>query len=205
MGILLWWSWQSLITHNCGFFHHSASLDQGRTLRQCSLLIVCPRGVYLWWTTTSWSKNTVNMVFIVLWLCRAFYGHGDPGDSGCIIPNSLLNHWNSLHWGMFKLNAKFNVDSLLYCSVILNVTATQYTCSLNGIYHLHWLVQWSPQCSHMCIPSHSPWLPGYIDVMQTILVILIITGLFLDRPCIIYTKYQYLYMVNVTPSMLTNF
>ena len=29
------------------------------------------------------------------------------------------------------------------CSVILNATATQYTCSLNSIYHLHWLVQWS--------------------------------------------------------------
>ena len=26
------------------------------------------------------------------------------------------------------------------CSVILNVTATQYTCSLNGVYHPHWLV-----------------------------------------------------------------
>ena len=55
----------------------------------------------------------------------------------CIVPESLLNHPNSFCRGMFKLNAKFNVDSLLYCSVILNVTATQYTCSLNGIYHLH--------------------------------------------------------------------
>ena len=27
-------------------------------------------------------------------------------------------------------------------SVILSVTTTQYTCSLNGIYSLHWLVQW---------------------------------------------------------------
>ena len=27
-------------------------------------------------------------------------------------------------------------------SVILNVTATQYTCSLNSIYRPHWLVQW---------------------------------------------------------------
>ena len=25
------------------------------------------------------------------------------------------------------------------CSVVLNVTATQYTCSLNSIYHPHWL------------------------------------------------------------------
>ena len=54
------------------------------------------------------------------------------------------------------------------CSVILNVTATQYTCSLNGIYHFHCLVQWSRHCSCMYIPGHSPWLPGYIYVTQTV-------------------------------------
>ena len=58
------------------------------------------------------------------------------------------------------------------CSVILNVTATQNTCSLNSICHPHWLVQWSHHCSCMCIPVHSPWLPGHINVMQTILIIL---------------------------------
>ena len=57
-------------------------------------------------------------------------------------------------------------------SVILFVTATQYTCSLNGIYQTHWLVQWSRHCSHMRIPVHSPWLPGCIDVVQTVLIIL---------------------------------
>ena len=51
-------------------------------------------------------------------------------------------------------------------SVILNVTATQYTCTLNGVYHPHWLAQWSHHCSHMCIPVHSPWMPGYIDVCK---------------------------------------
>ena len=66
------------------------------------------------------------------------------------------------------------------CSVILNVMATQYTCSLNNIHHPHWLVQWSHHCSHMGIPVHSPWLPGYIDVMQNILVILTMAGLFLE-------------------------
>ena len=75
------------------------------------------------------------------------------------------------------------------CSVILNVMATQYTCSLSCVYHPHWLVQWSCHCSHMHIPVHSPWLPGYTDVMQTILVILM-TGLFLDRlRCAICKKY----------------
>ena len=68
------------------------------------------------------------------------------------------------------------------CSLILNVMATQYTCSLNSIYHPHWLVQRSRHCSQMRILVHSPWLPAYIDIKQIILVILIMAGLFLDRP-----------------------
>ena len=67
-------------------------------------------------------------------------------------------------------------------SAILNVTATQYTCSLNGIYCPHWLVQWGCHCSHTCIPVHSPWLPGYMDVTQTILIMLTMAGLFPDGP-----------------------
>ena len=34
----------------------------------------------------------------------------------------------------------------------------------------------------MHIPVHSPWLPGYIDVTQSILIILTVAGLFPDRP-----------------------
>ena len=67
-------------------------------------------------------------------------------------------------------------------SVILNVMATQYTCSLNGIYCPHWVVQWSHHCSHLHILVHSPWLPGYIDVAQTVLLILTMAALFPDRP-----------------------
>ena len=75
----------------------------------------------------------------------------------------------------------------IHCStqVILNAMATQYPCSFNGIYHPHWLVQWSRHCSHMLIPVHSPWPAGYIDVLQTILVIVTMAGLFLDRPHIL--------------------
>ena len=57
------------------------------------------------------------------------------------------------------------------CLVILNMRATQYRCSLNVIHHPHWLVQWSCHCSCMHFPVHCPWLPGYIDVTQTVLVI----------------------------------
>ena len=69
-------------------------------------------------------------------------------------------------------------------SVILNVTATQYTCLLNDIYRPHWLVQWSHHCSLTCVPVQPPWLPGYIDVKQTVPVILTMAGLFPGRPCL---------------------
>ena len=68
-------------------------------------------------------------------------------------------------------------------SVILHAMATQDTCSLNGIYLPHWLVQWSHHCSHMRIPVYSPWIPGYINVTQTIIIVLTVGGFFLDRPC----------------------
>ena len=64
------------------------------------------------------------------------------------------------------------------CLVILIAMATQYACSLSGVYHPHWLVQWNCHCSCTHIPVHSPWLPGYINVVQTIPVILTMAGLF---------------------------
>ena len=106
---------------------------------------------------------------LMRWSCQSPVAHS------C----GLLNHPNSFHRGMFKFNAKFDADS-----VILNVMTTQYTCSLNGAYHPHWLVQWRHHCSCMCIPIYSSWLPGYSNVTQTVLVILTMAGLFPDRPCI---------------------
>ena len=35
---------------------------------------------------------------------------------------------------------------------------------------------------HVCaFPVHSPWLPGYIDVLPTVLIILTMADLFPDR------------------------
>ena len=65
-------------------------------------------------------------------------------------------------------------------SVILNATATHYTCSLNC--DRHWLLQRSCHCSHMHIPVHCPWLPGCVDVTQTVVVILTTARRFLNRP-----------------------
>ena len=82
------------------------------------------------------------------------------------------------------------------CSVILNVMATQHTCSLNGrVYGPHWPVQGSHHCSCMCIPVHSPWLPGCTDVVQTVVVILTRAGLFPARPCMCVYTYSTVYTV----------
>ena len=43
------------------------------------------------------------IIFIIFYLC-----------THCIIPESLLSHPNSFSGGIFKLNAKFDADSLLY-------------------------------------------------------------------------------------------
>ena len=75
----------------------------------------------------------------------------------------LLNHPNSFPGGMFKLNAKFDADSLLY-SVILGVMVTQYTWSLKK--HLPPPLTSTVKSSlfkHV-FPIHPPWLPDYKDV-----------------------------------------
>ena len=89
-------------------------------------------------------------------------------------------------WIVSKEECSSLTQNLMHirCSIgsfIWWVMATQYTCSLQGINCPHWLVQWSCHCSHMCIPVHFPWLPGYTDIVQTILVISAMAGLFLDR------------------------
>ena len=91
----------------------------------------------------------------------------------------LLNHLNSFGGGMFKLNAKFDADSLL-CS-LGHFECDSHTVHMLTQWHLP-LAQWSCHCSCMRIPVHSSWLPGYTDVSQTVLVILATAGLFLDRP-----------------------
>ena len=103
----------------------------------------------------------------------------------------VLAFWNIWMVSMEECSSLMQNLLQIHCStrsVILNARATQYTCSLNSIYRPHWLVQWSHHCSCMHIPVHSPWLPGYIDVAQTILIILTIAVLFPDRPCIYQNK-----------------
>ena len=114
----------------------------------------------------------------------SWWSYQSPGAHSC----DLLNHPDSFAEESSSLTQ--NVMQMCYSnsSVILNAMATQYTCSLSGVYSPHWLVQWSRHCSHMRIPAHSPWLPGYIDVTLTFLVILTMVGLFLERPRICIAK-----------------
>ena len=106
------------------------------------------------------------------WSCQS------PVAQSC----SLLNHPNHFRGGMFMLNAKFDGDLLIY-------SLSHFECDGHTVHMLtqrslppHWLIQWSCHCSHMRIPVHCHWLPGYIGVMQTILIILSMAGLFPDRP-----------------------
>ena len=92
-----------------------------------------------------------------------------------IIQILSVEQWLSLMQNLMQIHCST-------CSVILNVRATWYPCSLNGVYYPSWIVQGSHHCSRMSILVHSPWLPRYINVTPTILVILTMAGLFLDRP-----------------------
>ena len=56
---------------------------------------------------------------------------------------------------MQNLMQVLDANSLLYSFSHFDTTATQYRCSFNGVYHPHWLVQWSCHYSLMCILVHS--------------------------------------------------
>ena len=101
---------------------------------------------------------------------------------------------SSFHGRIFKLNLKFHIDSLCYL-FILNMT----------VHTRHILTQWHPPPpptstvkSSLFTHVHSPWLPGYFDDAQTILVILTVGGTFQDQPCIfvdvvLSSAFQYLF------------
>ena len=98
-----------------------------------------------------------------------------------LIASSLKAFWIIQIVSMEECSSLTQNLMQIHCSVhsgILNVMATQYTGSLNGVYCPHWLAQWSHHCSHMHIPVHSPWLPRYINVTQTILIKLTVSGFF---------------------------
>ena len=76
---------------------------------------------------------TFNRFLIV---SEAFVPHFYLHCTHCIVPESLLNHLNSFHRGVFKLNAKLDADSLL-------CLPSHFEC--DGC-RVHILTQW-------CLPS----------------------------------------------------
>ena len=108
------------------------------------------------------------------WSCQS------PVAQSC----SLLNHLSSFPGGLFKLNTRFDADSLLYL-------LSHFECD-NHTVHMFTQQHLVPPLTRTVKLSlfthvhtvHSPWLPGYADVTQTILIILTMAGLFLDGPCI---------------------
>ena len=83
---------------------------------------------------------------------------------------------------MLKLNAKFNADSLFYS--LSHFECVDHTVHMLSQYHLPSPLT-STVRSSLFTHAHSSLLSlllGYIDAMQTILIILTMTWLFLDRP-----------------------
>ena len=114
---------------------------------------------------------------------EAFLSHFYLHCTHCIIPKSLLKHPNSFCGGMFKINAKFDADLLLY-------SLSHFECEGHIV---HMLTQWhlpptltSTVKSSLFTHAHSSPLSlaaRLHDVTQTILVILTMAGVFLDIPC----------------------
>ena len=100
-----------------------------------------------------------------------------------IIPESLLNQWNSFHGLMSKFEAKLDADSLIYplshCeSDGRTVHKLRQRCPTND-----WLAPRESDCSRMCRKVSSDWLPSYIRVTRPVLELLNMAGYFPDRPC----------------------
>ena len=113
------------------------------------------------------------------WSCQSLVAHS------C----SLLNHPNGFCGGMFKLNAKFDADSLPYSLSHFECgMATQYTCLLTGIYCSPLT---STVKSSLFTHVHSrPLSLAAINVLQTVLIILTMAGLFPDRPRILFKLFE---------------
>ena len=97
-------------------------------------------------------------------MCELVHCHGEAADHQLPIAAAF---WIIQIVSMEECLSIMQNLMRIHCSthlVIFSAMATQYTCPLSSVYHPHWLVQWSHHRSHMHIPVHSPWLPGYMNV-----------------------------------------
>ena len=115
-----------------------------------------------------WCLRNARASALLWWSCQS------PGAHSC----SLLNYLNTFHRELFKLNSKLDADSILLYSL------SHFECDVHTVHMLIQQCLLPPLTSTLksslftYIPIHSPWLPDYIDVTQTILIILTMAGLF---------------------------
>ena len=97
-------------------------------------------------------------------------------DCSCCINNG----WTFSGQTSYGIN--YAMTSLAFRrSMLFSQDHKEHTCIWTNL--VYYLVQWGRHCSFMHIPVHSPWLPGNIDVTQTVLIVLTMAGLFPDSPC----------------------
>ena len=177
MNYLIIFFWMSLAAWN--LFHFKGNFSFGKSQKTQGTNLGCREAESPGWfgvspKNSAWDVMHAWVGVLLWWSCQSPVAHS----------YSLLNPSNSFHGEIFKFNTIFDADLLLYFLSHFEGSGHTVHCSLNGIYHPHWLVQWSCHCSHKHIPVHSPWLPSYTDVVQTVLVTLTMAGLFPDGPCI---------------------
>ena len=102
------------------------------------------------------------------WSCQSPVAHS------CSLLNHLVEECPSLMQNLMHIH---------YSTLSFSIWRPHSTCahSTVSIQPPHWLAEQSRHCSHMHIPVYCPWLSGYINVMQTVLIILAMAGLFPDR------------------------
>ena len=123
---------------------------------------------------------------LLWWICQWLIAHR------C----GLQNHLHSFHRGMFKLNVKFDADSLLYvpshfkCDSHTIHMLTHSVVSITQSLVHHWLVQWSCHCSHMHVPVHFSLAA---KLHQCCANLLTMAGIFADRPHVYMCVYVSVY------------
>ena len=109
-----------------------------------------------------------------LTIFEAFVPHFHLCCTHCIIPESLLNHSNRFCGGMFKPNAEFDADSMLYS--LSHFECISHTAHMRTQQHLPPPLTGTVKSLLFTHVHSSP-----LNVAHTALVTLTIAGLFLDR------------------------
>ena len=122
-------------------------------------------------------KHDARVGALLWWSCQS------PVTHSC----SLLNHLNSFHRGMFKLIAKSDGDLFYWLSHFECDSHTEHMVSQRRLLPL--LTSTVKSLFMYALPVHSPWLPGYINVAQTVFILTVV-WLFPGRPHVHFSFYS---------------